>query len=1020
VARRFLPTLRGRSPRLETATAASELERKIVLADYFAALSAAGVHSNGQARPWPVERAVAEAYERIVWIMKSVDAIAGHASRLPFQLKKGEKPVDDHPLYAVLNGQANPMETGQQFRKRLSQQILLSKRGAFVELTRSRGGEIIRMDLLPPGRTCPVPGNGQELIKNYEVVRQDGSKRTIETENVRWFRDPHPLDPYSGVTPLESAGLSVELDFFSRLYNVNFLKNDARPGGVLAIEGEMGEPEMDRIERKFDKGPGAAGKLSVINGEVSYIDLAARPREMQYSTTSITAKIELLAAFGVPESILGYASEKTYANAEQEELNFWRITMPPHLAMLAAGFDVDSEDDLDSGFDISDVEVLHKTEIARRQEARDEFDRGLISATEYRDIAGYDAVDNPKARALFIASNGKTIVPANGKDADELDAAAQQAAPGAPGGPGGPPPPGGPEGGPPPPGPAEGDSGAPDGVPAPSANGGPPPPAGGLVTAEAGRPALRVVPSDETKQDGDGPEAVYETDPRTQESLEMALNAVLTALVARLLERSASRASSPKARKGTRHWQPSYAVDTRVGNKAVNASGAVDEQRWQAEAESAVQPILKAAAATIGTGLISGLALSLPPAALTAATAKAVQEIVEMVGEAFQKLAGQVTALVRSADQSGKPMEEIVTSIRAMGPSLTRWAAIIGTQAATAAVSSVQNAVALAAWLEEPDRQIVRQWRSRKDERVRPTHKEADGQIRPLGEPFDVGGGPLHFPGDPKGAPAETWGCRCKLNWRSKASGRYVPKPAVEATRLATRRKRRMTDRKALVLRLERKGVSHHHVPGTPFKYRHGWEPIREEDVPSNRRFAVRPDDARRSQGQTRSNFIHPVTHHAMGKSEVGDTYEALFEQHVAGLLTERYGNPPYQAIAKAEGTGSRTTALDFSVDHRGGELKSLSAATPNQKTAIKREEVVRKEAAVAEAGLEPLLIVQVVDQQNMSVKVYAFDAFASKAVSKMDYLGGYSYTLADFEAAQKRTGHHEKREARATAQQAS
>lgn len=1017
MARRFLPTLRGRPPtRVETSAIDGELERKIVLADYFAALSAAGIYSNGRARPWPVERAVAEAYERIVWIMKSVDAIAGHASRLPFQVKKGEKALDDHPLYAVLNGQANPMETGQQFRKRLSQQILLSKRGAFVEVTKARNGDIIRMDLLPPGRTCPVPGTGQELIQHFEVVRQDGSKRKIDTEYVRWFRDPHPLDPYSGVTPLEAAGLSVELDFFSRLYNVNFLKNDARPGGVLAINGEMEETAMDRIERKFDKGPGAAGKLSVINGEVSYIDLAARPREMQYSTTSTTAKIELLAAFGVPESILGYSADRTFSNAEQEEYNFWTVTMPPHLAMLAAGFGPDSDEAVESTFDISGVEVLHKAEIARREEARQEFTLGLISADEYRDLAGYDAIDDAKARALFIASTGKAIVPANEKDAEELAASASQDAQGGgPGAPGGPPTPGGPEGTPPPAGGGEGDSGAQGGGLAPSENGGPPPPAEGLVTAEAGRPVLRVVPNIETKQDN---EIVYETDPKAQESLEMALSAALTALVARLLERTVSRVGSPKARKGTRHWQPSYAVDTRRGNKAINASGAVDERRWQAEAETAVQPILKAAAATVGTNLASGLALSLPPAVMTEAAADPVQEVAEMVGEAFGKLAGQVTALVRSADQTGKPMEEIITSVRAMGPSLARWAALIGAQAATAGVAEIQNAIVKAAITEDPSRGITRQWRSRRDDRVRPTHRVADGQIRPLGEPFEVGGHQLRFPGDPKGEPSETWGCRCNLNWRSKASGRYAPKPAPEAVRLATRRKRRKTaaSQKALVFRVERKAVSHH-VPGTPFKYRHGWQPLSEASGPGNRRFAVRPDDARRQQGQVRSNFVHPVTGHSMGQTEVGDTYEALFEQHGAPLLTGKYGDPPYMAIARAGGTGTRTTALDFRVDHRGGELKSLSISTPNQKTAITREEVARKEAAVAAAKLDPLLVVQVVDQKGMSVKVYGFEAFASKAVSRMEYLGEYSYTLDDFEAAQRKTGHHEKREARAAAQ---
>ena len=152
-----------------------------------------------------------------------------------------------------------------------------------------------------------------------------------------------------------------------------------------------------------------------------------------------------------------------------------------------------------------------------------------------------------------------------------------------------------------------------------------------------------------------------------------------------------------------------------------------------------------------------------------------------------------------------------------------------------------------------------------------------------------------------------------------------------------------------------------------------------------------------------------------MGKTETGDTYESLFEAKGAPLLEARYGGG-YEAIAVTGGWLSRNTPLDFKVGEYGGELKSLSTLSTNQKTAIKREEIERKERAVAEAGLKPLLVVQVIDQETGTIQVYAFEAFASKAVAKMEHLGEYRYSLSDFEDAQRRTGHHDKREQRASA----
>lgn len=55
------------------------------------------------------------------------------------------------------------------------------------------------------------------------------------------------------------------------------------------------------------------------------------------------------------------------------------------------------------------------------------------------------------------------------------------------------------------------------------------------------------------------------------------------------------------------------------------------------------------------------------------------------------------------------------------------------------------------------------EWLSMEDERVRPTHVEADMQVKPINEPFEVGASLLMFPGDTSlGADAgETINCRC-------------------------------------------------------------------------------------------------------------------------------------------------------------------------------------------------------------------------------------------------------------------
>ena len=54
-----------------------------------------------------------------------------------------------------------------------------------------------------------------------------------------------------------------------------------------------------------------------------------------------------------------------------------------------------------------------------------------------------------------------------------------------------------------------------------------------------------------------------------------------------------------------------------------------------------------------------------------------------------------------------------------------------------------------------------KRWVTRHDERVRPTHRAAEGQTVPLASEFLVGGFALLYPADPAAPAVETAGCRC-------------------------------------------------------------------------------------------------------------------------------------------------------------------------------------------------------------------------------------------------------------------
>jgi hypothetical protein len=168
---------------------------------------------------------------------------------------------------------------------------------------------------------------------------------------------------------------------------------------------------------------------------------------------------------------------------------------------------------------------------------------------------------------------------------------------------------------------------------------------------------------------------------------------------------------------------------------------------------------------------------------------------------------------------------------------------------------------------------------------------------------------------------------------------------------------------------------------------------------------------------------VHPSTGHALGKTEIGDTYEQLFKLKGRHFLEQHFGHPYVEIAGAKAAPGSkyartaRNTPLDFRLDGRyGGELKTLNVNAKNQRIAMKPDEVVRKREMARKNGWAPLIVVQVVDQATGTVHVYVHEDFASKRVHTMRHLGSYTYTQKDFRNAQKASGHWEKRNVRAVA----
>ena len=139
-----------------------------------------------------------------------------------------------------------------------------------------------------------------------------------------------------------------------------------------------------------------------------FIDTATNQRDAQYTEARSQNKEEILIAFGVPESVIGNAGNKTFANADTELEVFWRETMLPHLTLLERAFDkLDADLRTYFSYDLSSVAILSRDDRERSTFHLEELKQGAISIDEYRLLTNRDPVGIDE---LLVPTNLSPVV----------------------------------------------------------------------------------------------------------------------------------------------------------------------------------------------------------------------------------------------------------------------------------------------------------------------------------------------------------------------------------------------------------------------------------------------------------------------------------------------------------------------------------------------------------------------------------------------------------------------------------
>ncbi|MEM8728406.1 MAG: phage portal protein [Pseudomonadota bacterium] len=274
---------------------------------------------------------------------RSVKLIAEAAAALPLVLQDRLKRYEVHPVMSLVR-RPNPAQGRAELMEALYGQLLLSG-NAYVEAVSGDDGAPIELHVLRSDRMSVVPGaDGWPTAYEYSVGGKSHRFDVTGQPSICQIKMFHPQDDHYGLSPLQAAAMAVDVHNAASRWSKSLLDNAARPSGALVYKGAEGQGQMgddqfrrlsDEIET-FHQGARNAGRPMLLEGGLDWKPMGFSPSDMEFQKTKEAAAREIALAFGVPPMLLGIQGDATYANYQEANRAFYRLTVLPLATRVAA------------------------------------------------------------------------------------------------------------------------------------------------------------------------------------------------------------------------------------------------------------------------------------------------------------------------------------------------------------------------------------------------------------------------------------------------------------------------------------------------------------------------------------------------------------------------------------------------------------------------------------------------------------------------------------------------------------
>ncbi len=332
---------------------------------------------------------------------RAVRMIAEAAAALPLILQDRDRRYDAHPV-ADLLARPNAAQGRAELLEAVYGYLLLSG-DAYIEAV-GDGTLPVELHALRPERMSIVQGtDGWPIGYDYTVAGKKHRFTVGEGASpICHIKSFHPQNDHYGFSPLEAAASAIDVHNAASNWSKALLDNAARPSGAIVYKGADGQGSLssdqyDRLLHEMEtmhQGARNAGRPMLLEGGLDWKPMGFSPSDMEFQKTKEAAAREIAIAFGVPPMLLGIPGDATYANYQEANRAFYRLTVLPLATRVTSVIADWLSDFTGERIDLRpDLDQIPALATEREAAWRRVGDATFLTAAEKRALLGLPAIE---------------------------------------------------------------------------------------------------------------------------------------------------------------------------------------------------------------------------------------------------------------------------------------------------------------------------------------------------------------------------------------------------------------------------------------------------------------------------------------------------------------------------------------------------------------------------------------------------------------------------------------------------